>query len=202
MSGRVYTLAKRLDPRLPHTAQRAVRRVWVLWQGLVLFAITLVGRVPCHAFRRFMYRYVFGVGLGAGSVVHWGTRFFRPSGVTIGSYCNIGNDAFLDGRSGLTIGNCVATGAEVMIYTQQHDVDSRDFALEGAPVVIEDFVYLGPRVIILPGVRIGKGAVVAAGAVVTRNVEAYTVVGGVPATFIRERRRDLDYHPDFAMPLQ
>ena len=202
MIGRVHALAKRVDPWLPDNAQRVLRRVWVLWQGFVLWAITMVGRVPCHALRRFMYRRVFGVGLGPGSIIHWRTRFFAPSGVTIGASCNIGNDAFLDGRGGLTIGNCVATGAEVMIYTQQHDVDSRDFAVESAPVVLEDFVYLGPRVIILPGVRIGKGAVVGAGAVVTHDVPAYTVVGGVPATFIRERRQDLDYRPDFAMPFQ
>jgi acetyltransferase-like isoleucine patch superfamily enzyme len=84
----------------------------------------------------------------------------------------------------------------------QHDIDSPTFEVVGGPVVIEDYVYIGPRAIILPNVHIGRGAVVAAGAVVTRDVPAHAVVGGVPARFIRERRHDLDYRPDFAMPFQ
>ncbi len=100
------------------------------------------------------------------------------------------------------IGNYVATGSEVMIYTLQHNIDSPTFDVVGGPVIIEDYVYIGPRAIILPGLRIGYGAVVGAGAVVTRDVPPFAVVGGVPAEFIRERPRNLDYRPDFAMPFQ
>jgi len=89
-----------------------------------------------------------------------------------------------------------------MIYTLQHDMESPSFDAVGAPVIIEDYVYIGPRAIILPGVRIGYGAVVGAGAVVTKDVPPYAVVGGVPAKFIHERNHDLDYTPDFAMPFQ
>ena len=89
-----------------------------------------------------------------------------------------------------------------MIYTLQHDIDSPAFDVSGGTVVVEDYAYIGPRAIILPNVRIGYGAVVAAGAVVTQNVLPYAVVGGVPARFIRERPHDLDYRPDFATPFQ
>ena len=89
-----------------------------------------------------------------------------------------------------------------MIYTLQHDIDSSIFDVIGGPVIIEDYVYIGPRVIILPGVRIGYGAVIAAGAVVTDDVPTFAVVGGVPAHYIRERNHNLDYRPDFAMPFQ
>jgi acetyltransferase-like isoleucine patch superfamily enzyme len=149
-----------------------------------------------------MYRHAFRVRIGRGSIIHWQTRFFEPSGVRIGEHSNIGNSAFLDGRRSISIGDRVATGAEIMIYTLQHDVDSPTFAVSGGPVIIEDDVYIGPRAIVLPGVRVGRGAVIGAGAVVTADVPAYTVVGGVPARFIRERRRDLNYRPDFAMPFQ
>jgi maltose O-acetyltransferase len=84
----------------------------------------------------------------------------------------------------------------------QHDIDSPDFATIGGPVTIEDYVYIGPRTIILPNIRIGRGAVVTAGAVVTKDVPEYAVVGGVPARFIRERSRDLRYKRRFAMPFQ
>ena len=188
--------------KLPVGLQKSIRQLWINYQGAALFAINLVGSVPSHHFRRFIYRYIFGVRIGSGSIIHWQTHFFDPRGVRIGEYCNIGNNAFLDGRCTLTIGNRVATGAEVMIYTLQHDIDSPTFDATGGPVVIEDYVYIGPRAIILPNVRIGFGAVVAAGAVVTKDVPAFAVVGGVPAQFIRERNHNLNYCPDFAMPFQ
>jgi acetyltransferase-like isoleucine patch superfamily enzyme len=198
----LHSLAKRIDSKLPPQVHRLVKRLWLTCQGFALLIVTLTGHMPSHHFRRFMYRHAFKVKIGRGSIIHWQTRFFHPAGAFIGEYCNIGNDAFLDGRMGLTIGNRVATGAEVMIYTLQHDIDSATFDAAGGPVIIEDYVYIGPRAIILPNVHIGVGAVIAAGAVVTQDVPPYAVVGGVPARFIRERAHHLDYRPDFAMPFQ
>lgn len=62
-------------------------------------------------------------------------------------------------------------------------------------MVIGDYVWLGPRCMVLPGVTVGEGAVVAAGAVVTKNVEPYTLVGGVPAQKIAGRTKELNYNP-------
>jgi maltose O-acetyltransferase len=78
---------------------------------------------------------------------------------------------------------------------------SPDFAGRTAPVVIEDFAWLGSRAMVLPGVTVGKGAVVAAGAVVTRDVPPYAIVGGVPARVIGERERGLDYAFDYFRPM-
>ena len=202
MRAEVYHLARQIQPKLPSLLQKFFRQVWITYIGFSLFAIMLVGLIPSHHFRRWMYRHVFKVHLGQGSIIHWQARFFRPEGVHIGNYCNIGNNAFLDGRRGLTIGNCVATGSEIMIYTLQHDIESLTFDVVGGPVIIEDYVYIGPRVIILPNVHIGRGAVVAAGAIVTQDVPDYAIVGGIPARFIRERRHDLNYRPNFGMPFQ
>jgi acetyltransferase-like isoleucine patch superfamily enzyme len=193
---------KRIQPRLPAALQRFIRQAGLTYQGFILFAATLTGLVPSHPFRRFMYRNVFGVQLGTGSTIHCQCRFFDPAGVTIGSHSLIGNSAFLDGRRGLRIGDRVVTASEIAIYTLQHDVDDPSFRTVGGPVIVEDYVYIGPRAIVLPGVRIGRGAVVMAGAVVTKDVPAYSVVGGVPARFIRERQNDLRYVPDFHMPFQ
>jgi len=198
----IRAIVKRYERHLPENVQRALRKVSIVCTGAGLFILNLAGRVPSHHFRRFIYRYVFRVRIGRGSIIHWKTRFFGPAGVQIGDYCNIGNDAFLDGRRHLSIGNRVATGAEIMIYTLQHDVDSPTFDVVGGPVVIEDYVYLGPRAIVLPNVRIGFAAVVGAGAVVTKDVPPFAVVGGVPARYLRERNHELNYRPDFAMPFQ
>ncbi|WP_425562996.1 DapH/DapD/GlmU-related protein [Mucilaginibacter gynuensis] len=80
-----------------------------------------------------------------------------------------------------------------MIWTLHHDYNTTDFAQVGKTVVIEDYAWLCSRSVILPGVTIGKGAVVAAGAVVTRDVQPYTVVGGIPAKPIAKRMEDLTY---------
>lgn len=192
----------RLGSHGPAALQGIASRLWQYWRGFVLLLATSVGWVPSHHFRRLMYRHVFGVKIGRDSTIHWRCRFFEPGGVTIGDNTIIGYDAFLDGRSGLHIGDCVVTGGEIAIFTMQHDMDSPTFTIVGDAVTIEDYVYLGTRVLVLPGVRIGKGAVVMSGAVVTQDVPEYAVVGGVPARFVRARRKDLQYNPKYSRPFQ
>ncbi|HZK80332.1 MAG TPA: acyltransferase [Humisphaera sp.] len=175
---------------------------WVyLWSDLRLYLLTLAGYLPSHRFRRFIYRR-FGVQLASTSSLHWRARFFSPERLIVGEYCTLGNDAFFDARDGITIGACVNIAAEVRIYTREHDIDDPNFAEIGGPVIIEDYAYIGTRVTILPGVRIGKGAVVASGAMVAKDVAPYTLVGGVPAKFIRERSRDLRYRLGYAKRFQ
>ena len=145
------------------------------------------GHLPSHILRRFFYR-LFGVSIGKESKIHMFANFFDPRGVKIGSDSIIGENALLDGRDELVIGNHVDIASEVMIYNSQHDIYSDSFNAVTAPVIIEDYVFIGPRVIILPGVKIGKGAVVGAGAVVTKDVSSLSIVGGVPAKEIGKRK--------------
>ena len=105
----------------------------------------------------------------------------------------MGQDAFLDGRRGLRFGANVNLGGEVAIFTLQHDVRSESFAAIGGPVTVGDRAWISFRATILPGITIGEGAVVAAGAVVTKDVPPYTMVAGVPAKVIAERPRNLTY---------
>lgn len=191
-----------------------------------VFLATLTGFIPSHTIRLFLYRVVFRMNIGSDSSIHWLARFNLPSGIEIGHNTVIGNDAFLDGRfyrkwigkenkfityisdffrpkyRPVKIGNNVSIAGEVRIYTMQHDIDNPNFTEVEGDVVIDDFVVIGTRVTVLPNVHIGKGAVVASGAVVTKDVAPYTVVGGVPASFIRNRSKDLRYTLKFARLFQ
>jgi len=123
-----------------------------------------------------------------------GAKFYDSRNISIGSDTIIGENVVLDGRDKIYIGNHVDIASEVMIYNAQHDVQSDNFHATQAPVNIGDYVFIGPRAIILPGVTIGKGAVIGAGAVVTKDVKEFVIVGGVPAKEIGERKnKDLHY---------
>lgn len=164
---------------------------WILDFELLL--INLAGYVPSHLFRLLIYKLA-GVEIGKGSRIHIGARFFDPTNITIGQDSIIGDNVFLDGRDKLRIGDHVDIASQVMIYNCEHDIEAEDFHAVAAPVEIRDYVFIGPRTIILPGVKIGKGAVIAAGAVVTKDVLEYKIVGGVPAQIIGERKlKDLHY---------
>lgn len=174
-------------------SKKVVNRIGSYFQDFELLILTWVGLVPFHFFRLLAYSLV-GIKLGKGSVIHIGARFFNPVNIKIGEGTIIGDNVFLDGRDSLVIGNHVDIASQVLIYNSEHDINSENFAPISAPVEIGDYVFIGPRSIILPGVKIGKGAIIGAGAVVTKDVEEFKIVGGVPAQVIGERRiKDLHY---------
>lgn len=143
--------------------------------------------IPFYQIRHFVF-WLAGLKIGPGSRIHMGVRFFSPRGVTIGEDSLVGFRSFLDGRAPLRIGNHVDIASEVMIYNSEHDFNSEDFHAREELVEIDDYVFIGPRAIILPGVKVGKGAIIGAGAVVTKDVEPFSIVGGVPAEKIGERK--------------
>ncbi len=152
-----------------------------------LMILRWAGHIPSHILRKLFY-ILSGMKIGKGSVVHMWANFFDPNNIVIGEDTIVGDNAFLDGRDRLTIGNHVDIASGVMIYNSEHDLEGEDFSARIEPVQIEDYVFIGPRAIILPGVKIGKGAVIAAGAVVTKDVSDFEIVGGVPAKVIGERK--------------
>jgi maltose O-acetyltransferase len=180
---------------------KIMRSLKNLIADFLIFVLTCVGYVPCHVVRKFFYRAA-GLKIGGKTSFHWRSRFFDPWGIVIGNNTIIGNDVMLDGRNGIVIGNNVSLSMGVWIWTMEHDPQSRQYAVKGGRVLIEDYVWISCRVVILPGVNIGRGAVVAAGAVVTKDVEPYTIVGGVPARIIGYRTKDLCYSLDFHKSFQ
>ncbi len=166
---------------------KVVRRIDAIEQEFEMMVLKYVGCIPSHHVRRFFYR-LGGVKIGKGSTIHTGAVFYDSRNIRIGEDTIIGENAVLDGRSLLHIGNHVDIASEVMIYNAEHDVNDEHFRPIEREVIIDDYVFIGPRAIILPGVHIKKGAVVAAGAVVTKDVEENSIVGGVPAKEISKRK--------------
>jgi acetyltransferase-like isoleucine patch superfamily enzyme len=140
-----------------------------------------------------LYTKLYHLTIGQSSVIYNSCHLRAPEKIQIGTYTSIGDQCVLDGRGGLTIGNSVNFSTSAWVWTAQHDLNDREFAGVSAPVVIEDYAWISSRATILPGVTIGRGAVVAAGAVVTKSVAPFEIVGGVPAKKIGDRNQDLDY---------
>lgn len=157
------------------------------------YFIELAGVIPSHFLRLFLYRHVFRVKIGESTSIHRACRFYRPVGVSIGRNSVINRGALLDGRAGLNIGNNVSISEGCCLITLEHDPNSPNFAFRGAPIHVEDYVFIGAQAMILPGVTIGEGAVIGARAVVTKDVAPYNIVAGVPAKPIGERSRNLAY---------
>jgi maltose O-acetyltransferase len=130
-----------------------------------------------------------------GDKCEFGQRFTvkHPEGLRIGHKAEINDDVWINAVGGVRIDHCVSIGPKTVIHSANHNYrDSKTLIQQQGhtmkPVVIEDDVWIGASTIILPGVTIKRGAVVAAGSVVTHDVEAYTVVAGNPAHKIGERK--------------
>ena len=136
---------------------------------------------------------------GKGVHVDRGVDFATGAGIEIGDHSTFGANS----RIGVVkIGNGVFMGPEVMIITKDHVYSDLTIPIwmQGAtppePVIIEDDVWVGARVIILPGRRIGRGSVIGAGAVITKDVPPYAVVGGNPARVLKYRTSQAHLEPE------
>lgn len=178
------------------TLSQSTHKLIVRFQNILLdfklFVLTILGYLPFHSLRNIVYK-IAGIKIGKGSTIHMGARFYQPKNISIGEDTIVGDGAFLDGRSKLVIGSHVDIASQVMIFNSEHDLSHPKWEAREESVHIQDYCFIGPRAIILPGVTLGKGSVVAAGAVVTKDVPEKTIVGGVPAKVIGQRESTLNY---------
>ena len=152
--------------------------------------------LPSHRLRMWIYHHVLRANVEKNVVIYFGVEIRSAEKLHISEGSIVGDNCVLDARNGITIGKNVNLSSEVHIWTEQHDYRSPSFDSYGTSdmqVVIGDHVWIGSNTIILPRVSIGEGAVVCAGAVVTKDVPPYSVVAGVPAKVISERPRNLNY---------
>ena len=154
---------------------------------------SVMSHIPVWRIRKLSFK-ILGIKIGNETYINRNNFFITPKLITVGSYSHINRGCLLDARGKITIGNNVSISHKVKLVTGSHDIDSTDFHGVYLPIVIEDYAWLGIGCTILQNVTIGKGAVVCAGAVVTKNVEPYSVVAGIPARKIRERSHTLAYH--------
>lgn len=174
--------------------------VYMIYSFIIYYLSNhFIAHVPWWRLRRFYYRMI-GMKVGKESVVNMGLYMLEPKKISIGNYTHINRLCFVDGRGGCTIGNNVSVSYNVSIVTGSHDCNSRFFMGKYLPVKIDDYVWIGINATILQNVHIGKGAVIAAGSVVTKDVAPYAIVGGIPARVIGQRRSDLNYHCSWNMP--
>jgi len=152
-----------------------------------------VQHIPFECVRNFFFRSV-GMHIGHRSQVGRHVYLMQPKRISVGSDSHINPSCLLDGRGGLLIGDSVSISHRVTIMTGSHEKDTPDFCGRHRPVRIGNFAWIGVNATILQGVMIGEGAVIAAGAVVTKDVAPYAVVAGIPAQLIGERKcRQLNY---------
>lgn len=168
-------------------------RSWILTYPY--FVNKLVQYVPSRHLRRFFYN-MLGSDIAKHVAMFSSVEIRYPKGLIIEEGCSIGPRVLLDARRGLHLGKNVVIAYDAVIWTLHHDMNSSDFHTIGAPSTIEDYAWICSRAILLPGVKVGRGAVVASGAVVTKDVEPYSIVAGVPAHKIGDRKeREFTYNP-------
>jgi acetyltransferase-like isoleucine patch superfamily enzyme len=153
--------------------------------------------VPSHLVRGSIIKLKFK-SVGNHTNFLMGVEFRKPKNISIGNNSVVNKKVLLDGRGGqLVIGNNVDIAQETNIWTLEHDVHHDYHKDSGGDVIIEDYVWIASRVTILPGIKIGKGAVIASNSVVTKDVEAMTIVGGIPAKLIGVRKSKLLYNLNY-----
>jgi len=127
------------------------------------------------------------------AIFYQGVYMTHCYGIQVGSAFSVNTGALVDGRGGIRIGNDVLVGPYAVINSSDHSHKQLDRPMTSidhvmAPVSIGNDVWIGAHAVVTGGVEIGDGAVIAAGAVVTRDVPPYSIVGGVPAAIIGDRR--------------
>jgi len=153
----------------------------------------VISHIPSYTLRRAWYRRILGWRIGSDVFILMGQYVqmagARSSGrkVSIGNGTVINQGCLLYTTGGLVIGEHVSISAGTWLVTGSHDINDPLFPAYYKPIIIGDSVWIGMRATVLPGVTIGEGAVIMAGAMVTRDVPPYAIAGGVPARVVKQR---------------
>lgn len=192
---------KNANSKDDHICKKNVGIVWSLKQllnGWMMYSVTRLGKVPCQRYRKLILKYIYQMDIGKNVVIYGDFRIRAPWNITIGKGSIVGDGCQLDGRNGIIIGSNVNISTGVYIYTEQHDVNDPYFESgnSGGCVVIGDRAWLSSRTTVLPKVCVGKGAVLASGALASKDLQEFGIYVGIPARKVGERNRQLKYEFD------
>jgi putative colanic acid biosynthesis acetyltransferase WcaF len=159
--------------------------VMALWHflgyPLVRSNLIPVSRVKCAVLR------LFGAKIGRGVYAKPGLRVKFPWYLTVGDYCWLGEDAWIDNLAPVRIGSHVCVSQSAYLCTGNHDWTTPNMKLFRRPIVLEDGSWVGARATVCPGVTLREGAIAAAGSVVTRDIPAFEIWAGNPAAYLKAR---------------
>lgn len=170
--------------------------IWLIFDGYNRYLGYWIGYFPSQFIRNAVYKHVFFMNIQEGVTIRYGLKLLGMSGISIDKGSALGDECWLDGRFGIKIGKNVNIASQVHMWSASYDMNDPYFRSNPktvGPIIIDDNAWIGPHTTILDNVHIGEGAVICAGAVVTKDVEPFTVVAGIPAKKIKERNRDIRY---------
>ena len=156
-----------------------------------------INKIPFHLIRILFYKNIMGFKIGNGTSIFMHCTFNCSRNFEIGYNSVINTNCKLDNRGNIYIGNNVSISTDSIILTSDHDISTSNLEGRKRKVIIEDFVWIGTRAMILPGVVIHKGGIIGASSVITKDVQSYNVVSGIPGKFIKKRREDLIYSSSY-----
>lgn len=158
-----------------------------IYDLLYVFLNFFVTYIPCWTIRKIVYL-ILGLKIGRGSRICMRTRLLEPWNISIGKNTIINEACILDGRGGLSIGNSCSVSTQSILYTASHTTNSEEFEYYEKETVIGDGVWIGARVITLPGVIIGNYTVIGAYSLVRDGIyDSNSIYAGIPAHKKRNR---------------
>lgn len=163
-----------------------------LYYSIVLFGNVVVNKIPSRHLRKWYYQSL-GAKIGKNTVICRRADVLFPKGLNLADNVAVGWFVDLDARGGIIVGHNTNISSHTKFITGSHDVDDPEFKASFLPIKIGHHCWIGTGAIVLQGVTIGDGAVVAAGAVVTKDIPSFEVWGGVPAKFIKKRNTEIRY---------
>ena len=167
--------------------QQMGRMVKYFYYPVVLFGNVVINKIPSRHIRKWWYQ-MLGAKIGKNSVICRRADVLFPKGLQLANNVSVGWFVDFDARGGIYIDHDTNISSRTNFITGSHEVDDPEFQASFRPIKIGHHCWIGTGATVLQGVTIGNGAIVAAGAVVTKDIPPYEVWGGVPARYIRKRK--------------